>query len=402
MAGKIEKSGKVPKAKTAEELKLDKLKASLKATKEKAELREDVGEPAGMIVAKKMKQLEIDMDELDIPEEKRKIIRAKVKKAIEGPIEKLALGYDIEKTPEFRDLDKFVNDIENYPVLKKIIESKNPKKSISGFFKKIAKKFGASAAAVGLLLLNWAKTNKKDSPIWSNVAEKIAGWFGAEVPKEKIADLKKETKKLMKEKKWDEAETKANEILEIDPENKFAKRMLENIEKKKAKGETAETAEFKYKKEFGNLKYALSLSAIPFVELKKEDYEAVLKEKGNDPKKLETALQKSMKKPNGPLALIYKEVMVIRSLNKGKFKFKLSDISLTPDQAKDIADALDKKDDRRLELASENRTPEKFREFVEAVKKGNTAEYIKKQKPPETVAAPTIFGIPMKPPKKKS
>ena len=369
--------GKAVEVKKAVE-ELDKFQNALER------LKGEVGKTPDMMLNELEKTLrEKDLPELGIKDKEKQdeyvnLIMGRTKEHIQKLKEKR-----IETSPEKKDVNAFINEIENLPKLKKLIKEAKESKDVLGkfgnFFKGIAKKLGVAAGYVAMLIAGWAKDIEKQEgkkTITSSILEKIAGWLGyGKEKKEKIKSLTADIEKLMKDKKWDEAEEKANELLEVegleDKHKKLAERKLKKIAKEREKAKAAaKAAEVKYQKEFEKTASTLKTSGIPFKEFDKSDYEAVLEEVGNDPDELKDVVKTSLAKPRGRIFYINKEIAKHPNLKESEFEFVLADVLLTADQAKHIADTLAKEDNKYQIPDLENLTPVKCRKFIEAVRTG--------------------------------
>ncbi|QQR83858.1 hypothetical protein IPJ72_01465 [Candidatus Peregrinibacteria bacterium] len=108
-----------------------------------------------------------DLDELKITDEaQRESLWEGAKKAVEGKL--------LNETPEAKALSAFVDDVENYPMIKEAIKNQKPMAKVKGKLKESGM-LGATAFA----LETWIKeSQKKDPDSWlAKVLQKLLDYF---------------------------------------------------------------------------------------------------------------------------------------------------------------------------------------------------------------------------------
>lgn len=343
---------------TPEELKLDKYEKQLE------QLREKVGVPLYAL----LDDLEATLRQKDLPElgildpkEQDKYVKPIMERTSEY-IEELKLKENrIEEARQ--PVNDFVNNLENLTGLTKIIESKNPKKAAKGWWEKIKKTLITipilgPLIAKGLVdsLYNWAdelKGDKKHDTILSGIIRKFADLFGGK-------------------------------------EKEKGKKKGEVAKKEKPEEKPTETAEVKYKDRIKEIEDVFEPALVKVKKIDEQKYKEMLKNYGDDHKKLMSDLRGSLKR-DGTMRHLNNMISTQKQL-KDKPVLELKDLLLTGEQARDIGNAIGGLESVYQIPDLENLTPEKCRKFIEAVRTGIGIEAY--EKPAKRVAS-------AKPPKRE-
>ncbi|MBI5421791.1 hypothetical protein HZA44_01505 [Candidatus Peregrinibacteria bacterium] len=115
-----------------------------------------------------------DLDELGMVDEKKRA-------EYWGQVETVVRTEALKETPEFKNLNAFIDNPQNLAGLPELIKEKDPAKTVNGWFDKLP---GGSLLKGGLaaMLLNWANDMKKDGKdsFFGTQLKKLANWLGSE------------------------------------------------------------------------------------------------------------------------------------------------------------------------------------------------------------------------------
>jgi len=155
---------------------LDKTKAKLK------ELSETIQpETIGEVWGKLRPSFDADMEELGITDAaKKEELWQQVRHEVESN--------QLENSEELRNVDAFINNSQNLPELKKIIESTDPKAKADQWLKSLSEKipgWGLISGGIAGYLISWAEDSKKDGKdsFLGSQLRKLASWLGGEKEK---------------------------------------------------------------------------------------------------------------------------------------------------------------------------------------------------------------------------
>jgi hypothetical protein len=395
----------------AEELKLDKFKGALATLREQIDSKHEFH----LIENELKKAFEKDAkEELKISTEDSEALWLRAKQdLLETPKWNEVLQKKVEESAEKSDLDEFVEDVENYDVikdaiekasgdigvLKKLLSSLEDKWNKSKFGKSI--KWGALTAWFGKYFIEFANAGLKKleeakaqgsiftgmwkSPIYNKIKD-LGKWFSG------VNKMEKQIKVAFKAGKYKQAKQLVKKIQKIEPKNEVAKKCSKDIKdieegkktpKPPAAPSTAATTaaiaatpaagiaipEIKPKTDLDHLKDVFAAKHIPLANISKTEYANFLKNKRLKPDEFIKIARGALNK-NNAVGMINHQVQKHPNLKDGKFKFELQDVYISQDNKEEIARALEGLESKYQNLDAPNLTPTKFRNFLNATQTG--------------------------------